>query len=145
MRFLVHSGNATYDPTLKKYLFNLDRRIPNPTKMKISKVNFIASTASRYPQVVYLRSDAIDTLIKVKHTLDLTDDNHENSTNVLSVLEETHNIERYRSSGAVMFPIHGHKASTKIDFYFTDNNQILDGIYVVPSQPGVSDAAVLVS
>ena len=78
MRFLVHSGNSTYSTTDKKFHFSLDRRFPNPTRLRISKVNYIASTADTYPTVVYLRSAAIDDLIKTKHTVELTENAHEN-------------------------------------------------------------------
>ena len=112
MRYLVHSGNSTYDQSTKRYSFNLDRRFPNPTRVRISKINFVASTADTYPTVVYLRSTAVDNLIKTKHTVELTDENHENPSDVLAVLEETHNVARYRQDGTLTFPIHGHMAST---------------------------------
>ena len=52
MRYLVHSEDATFDATTGKYMFYLDRRIANPYSITISKANFVAATASSYPQVV---------------------------------------------------------------------------------------------
>ena len=139
MRYLVHKGNSTYDVASKRFFCNLDRRFPNPTTVKLSKANFIASTADTYPTVVYLRSAAIDDLIKLKHTVELTDEAHENPSDTLMVLEETHDVARYRSPGAVTFPVHGHKATSKIDFYFTDNRTVLNGVYTPPLVQGVTD------
>ena len=139
MRFLVHSGNSTYSATDKKFHFSLDRRFPNPTRLRISKVNYIASTADTYPTVVYLRSAAIDDLIKTKHTVELTENAHENPSDALAILEETHTTARYRMNGNLTFPVHGHKNSTNIDFYFTDNTAVLNGVYTAPLVPGVSE------
>jgi len=139
MRYLVHSGNSTYDQSTKRYSFNLDRRFPNPTRVRISKINFVASTADTYPTVVYLRSTAVDNLIKTKHTVELTDENHENPSDVLAVLEETHNVARYRQDGTLTFPIHGHMASTVFDFYFTNNATFLNGTYTPTEVPGTTD------
>ena len=105
MRFLVHSGNSTYSATDKKFHFSLDRRFPNPTRLRISKVNYIASTADTYPTVVYLRSVAIDDLTKSKHTVELTEDAHENPSDALAILEETHTTARYRMNGNLTFPV----------------------------------------
>ena len=66
VRYLVHSGNSTYDATQRKFVYNLDRRFPNPTRVKVSKANYIATTAATYPNVVYLRSTAVDNLIKTR-------------------------------------------------------------------------------
>ena len=99
VRYLVHSGNSTYDATQRKFVYNLDRRFPNPTRVKVSKVNYVASTAATYPSVVYLRSTAVDNLIKTKHTVELTDEVHENpsqASDALAVLEETHTVGRCR-------------------------------------------------
>ena len=147
MRFLVHSGNSTYSATDKKFHFSLDRRFPNPTRLRISKVNYVAATAETYPTVVYLRSSAIDDLIKAKHTVELTENAHENPSDGLAILEETHTTARYRMNGNLTFPVHGHKNSTDIDFYFTDNTTPLDGVASTGAGSGgsssVSDADIV--
>ena len=139
MRYLVNGSNSTYDATTKRFYFNLDRRFPNPTRCRISRANFVASTASGYPNVVYLRSSAMDDLVKSKHTVELTDANHENPSNVLVVLEESHDVARYRQDGAITFALHGHMPTTRFDFYFTDNGTTLNGEYTPPLVPGVTD------
>ena len=64
VRFLLHSENATYNDTTKKYTFALDRRIANPRSIRLSKANYQQKTETAYPLSVYVRSDAITRLIK---------------------------------------------------------------------------------
>ena len=92
MRYLVHSEDATFDSTTGKYYFNLDTRIANPTRIRINKATFVAATASSYPQVVYLRSNKISELTRTKHTVELLDEGHENQSDVLAVLAESHTL-----------------------------------------------------
>ena len=64
VRFLLHSENATYNATTKKYTFALDRRIANPRSIRLSKANYQQKTETAYPLSVYVRSDAVTQLIK---------------------------------------------------------------------------------
>ena len=98
MRYVLHHSEAVFNETTKRWVFTLDRRIANPRSMRLSKCVFTASTASSYPSVVYMRSDAIHSMIKTKHTVELKADNHENSSNIIAVLEETHTHGRYAIS-----------------------------------------------
>ena len=114
MRFLVHHENSTYDPVTKRFYFNLDQRISNPTKVKVSKASYTASTTDSFPQVIYMRSEALNQLIKAKHTVDLVQNNHENPSDTIAVLEETHTQGRFRMQGAKLkFPVHSHTASSR--------------------------------
>ena len=77
VRLLLNSEDASYDSTTKKYSFVLDRRLDKPEKVRIVKAHYTAATTGSYPLVVYLRSDALSSLIKSKHTLRLKNENHE--------------------------------------------------------------------
>ena len=142
MRFLVHHDNSTYDAATKRFYFNLDQRISNPTRIKVSKASYTASTTASDPQVIYMRSQALNDLIKAKHTVDLVAEGHENASDAIAVLEETHTTGRYRMQGSTLvFPVHSHTASSrKFDFYFTNNFTALDGVYTAPSVPGTTTA-----
>ncbi len=132
MRYLLHHSDSTYDATTKRFTFTLDRRISNPVFFRINKVTFTAATAANYPSVVYMRSNALTSLSKTKHTVKSND--HENNSNVLAVLEETHTKGRYAMKGTVSFPVHGHTTSRSIDVYFTDGNTVLDGEVTTDNQ-----------
>jgi len=144
MRFLLHDSQAVYSATDKKWYFTLDRRIENPTHVRIGKCSFTAATASTYPAVVYMRSNALFELSAIKHTVELKSVNHHDSSNVIAVLHETHQKGRY-SGGGLSFPVHGHTNHTIIDIYFTDGGTILDGAVSTTAQVTSSgeDADVL--
>ena len=127
MRYLLHSGNATYDPTSKKFKFAIDERIQDPVSIRITKASFVAATASSYPSVVYLRSDAISQLCSQKHTVELKSLNHRDGTNIIAVLEERHNKARYSLEEAPRtLRVKKHENVTEIDVYWTDNQTVLD-------------------
>ena len=104
MRFLLHDSQAVYNASDKKWYFTLDRRIANPTSIRIGKCSFIAATASTYPAVVYMRSNALFELSAIKHTVELKSENHHDSSNVIAVLHESHQKGRY-TGGGLSFPI----------------------------------------
>jgi hypothetical protein len=142
MRYLLHHSDSTYDAATKRFTFTLDKRISNPVFFRVNKVTFIAPTADTYPSVVYLRSNALTSLSKTKHTVELKSDDHENNSNVLAVLEETHTKGRYAMKGSVSFPVHGHTSSRSIDVYFTDGTTVLAG-ESVPAPTGIADSDIV--
>ena len=90
-KFLLHSSLANYDATTKKWTFDLDKRISNPTSLRLAKAAYSTpGDTSPHPMVVYLRSDALARMIPLKHTLELRALNHENAANIIAVLSETH-------------------------------------------------------
>ena len=100
MKYLLHSSHATYNSTTKKWIFDLDRRISNPTVIRLAKATFTTpGDLSVHPAVIYMRSDALARMITRKHTVELRDDNHPNSSNVIATLTETHTRGRYRIIG----------------------------------------------
>ncbi len=128
MRYLFHHSDAAFDATSKRWKFTLDRRISNPRSIRLTKCVFTASTATSYPSVVYLRSDALHRMTKTKHTVELKANNHENPSNVIAVLQETHTQGRYAiSEKGVSLPVHGHTHAREIDLYFTDGATVMDG------------------
>ena len=143
MRLLLHSEDASYDATTKKYRFQLDRRIDKPKQLRVAKAFYSAATMTAYPLVVYLRSDNLHRLIKDKHTLRLKDDNHEQFENILSTMLEGDRDGRYSSNVDIRrLETDPHLHVTEIDIYFSSNATVLSGRYVVPPVPGVSSAQV---
>ena len=129
MKYLLHSSKATYDATTKKWVFDLDQRIHNPTQLRLTKATFTTTgDTSVHPSVVYMRSDALARMITRKHTVELQADNHPNSSNVIAVLTETHARGRYRILGGQTFPINPNQSERKIDIYFTDGETVLEGV-----------------
>ena len=95
-KYLLHSDSATFDATSKKWFFNLEQRIHNPRVIRLAQASFTtAGDTSPHPAVVYLRSDAISRMCQRKHTVALKDAGHNNDTNILAVLTETHTRGRY--------------------------------------------------
>ena len=140
MKYLLHSSKATYDATTKKWIFDLDQRIHNPTQLRLAKATFTtAGDTSVNPSVVYMRSDALARMISKKHTVELQDANHPNNSNVIATLTETHTRGRYRIIGGQTFPINPNQSERKIDIYFTDGDTILEG--EVGSGGGIVDAS----
>ena len=123
MRYLVHSEDATYNSETGRYEFDLTTRIPNPIRIRINQATYTAATNSSYPQVVYLRSEKLAQVTRSKHTVELKNNGHEDATDVLCALQESHAIGRYnlKSRRGVSFPVHGHVPIQKLDFYFTKN------------------------
>ena len=123
MRYLVHSEDATFNSDTGRYEFNLTTRIPNPFRIRINQATFTAATASSYPQVVYLRSEKLAQVTRRKHTVELKNNGHEDSTDVLCAMQESHAVGRYhlQTRSGVTFPVHGHVPIRKLDFYFTNN------------------------
>ena len=130
MRYLVHSEDATFNSANGRYEFNLVTRIPNPVRIRINQATYTAATASSYPQVVYLRSEKLSELTRSKHTVELKNNGHEDSTDVLCALQESHTIGRYHlntnnTRRGVTFPVFGHIPIRKLDFYFTNNRTLM--------------------
>ena len=119
-KYLLHSSLANYDATTKVWTFSLDRRISHPRRIRINSAAYIAPTMATYPQVVYLRSSKLSEAVRRKHTVELKDNSHENATDTLCVLHETHTVGRYNmdSQSKRNFAVHSHLPLRKIDFYF---------------------------
>ena len=90
MRYLLHSDNATYDAASKKWYFNLDKRITHPSSIIVKKCSYVGATSTSYPSVAYLRSDTLSNWIATKHTVEVKSEAHENESNVICTLEESH-------------------------------------------------------
>ena len=143
MRYLLHHTDASYNSVTKKWIVTTDRRVSNPTSIRIASCTFTAATASSYPSVVYMRSDALTQLSRTKHTVELKAVDHEDNSNVIAVLQETHTLGRYATKDAVRFPVHGHTQSTRIDIYFTDGTTIMAGEVVGDSPASGLDADIV--
>ena len=128
MKYLLHHSDSVYDDTTKRWQFTLDKRIGNPIHIKISKLSFTAAVAATYPAVVYIRSDALHKMARVKHSVELKSADHENASNVIAVLQETHTLGRYKLHEPVFLPVHPNSYHSRaLDLYFTDGSTVLDG------------------
>ena len=127
MRYLIHSDDCTFDVTTGKHTILLDRRISNPQNLTVVKCVYEAPTDAGgvYPLAVYLRSEGVNDLIKNKHTIQLTENNHENEADVIAVLKESFSSKRYLLEKERNFLIKQHAYVRAFDFYFTDNNSII--------------------
>jgi hypothetical protein len=151
VRYLLHNSDATYDVAAKTWYFHLDRRISNPTRLKLNKATFSpVSNLSPMPHVIYMHSRALSDMILEKHTVVLKGEAHENSTDVIAVLEETHTRGRYAlKEKDSVFRVNPHSVKRSIDIYFTDGTGAnLDGeIAGAPPPPpsGSADDATIVA
>ena len=89
MRYIVHSADCTYDTATHKHSIVLDRRISNPTTVRLVSALYEAPTLASYPLGVYLVSDALGEMIPQKHTVKLKASNHENQDATVAVLTES--------------------------------------------------------
>ena len=142
MRILVHSEDATYNPATKQWVFTLDRRISNPTRIVVQQCNYSASTTTNYPLTVYVRSSGLTSLSRVKHTVELKGADHEDNSDTVVVLHQTNHANRYELDRPFSFPVHGHLPQQVIDFTFCDGRTPLDGRYTPAPVPGVSSAQI---
>ena len=89
VRFLLSDGNATYSNGV--FTFALDRRLRNATAARFRKASYVLDTSVAVaPNIVYLRSRALNSISANTHTVILTDTQHENAVDVLAILEDTH-------------------------------------------------------
>ena len=119
VRFLLSDGNATYSNGV--FTFALDRRRRNATQARFRKASYVLdSSVSVVPNIVYLRSRALNKISANTHTVILTDSQHENAVDVLAVLEDTHTTGRYRMiEDPRPLPL-TYSHLRNLDFYFTD-------------------------
>ena len=122
MRFLLHNEEAVYDATTKVWHYTLDKRISNPTSLMVKKATFSpVSSLTVLPHVIYMHSTALSDMILDKHTVVLRANAHENSTDVIGVLEETHTRGRYAlTEREGPFRLSPSSNKRVIDIYFTD-------------------------
>ena len=119
MRFLLSDGNSTYSNG--NFTFNLDRRLRNVTRARFRKASYVVDpTLSVVPNIVYLRSRALNAIAANTHTMILKDSGHENPTDVFGILEETHTVGRYRMIEDPRSVPLAYSHLRNLDFYFTD-------------------------
>ena len=119
VRFLLSDGNATYSNGV--FTFALDRRLRNATQARFRKASYVLDTSVAVaPNIVYLRSRALNSISANTHTVILTDTQHENAVDVLAILEDTHTTGRYRMiEDPRTLPL-TYSHLRNLDFYFTD-------------------------
>ena len=92
LKYLLHSSKSTFDATTNRYTYTLDRKLGGfANRIVLAAASFnCATNIDPLPHVVYMRSDALSRIIRSKHTVELVSDSHDNATNVIAVLTETH-------------------------------------------------------
>ena len=127
MRYLIHSDDCSYDGATGIYNIDIDKKIFNPVNLKLMNIVFEAPTDDSYPLAVYCHSQAINDLVRAKHTLKLTAENHENESDVIAVLSEDQTAGRFRLRQTRRFPLNSATHIRSFDFRFTDNESIVGG------------------
>ena len=140
MRFLLHSSDCVYDSDTKRWVCHLAQRFSNPSQITLVAATYKCSTADSYPITVYLRSEALQRLAKSHHSIELAP--HELISDALGVLRLSDDPMVFHLESRFRFPVHSHLTEQKLDFFFTDNRTILDGVYTAPAVPGVSDTVM---
>ena len=76
----------------------LDKRPSNATTVRVRKADFqyTVPVGSVAPHVVYMRSTALHNAARNKHSAILKANQHDDSVDVIAVLEESHTTARYR-------------------------------------------------
>ena len=144
VRLLLHSEDATYDDSTKRYKFVLDKRIQRPTQITVSKCTYAnASGVPVHPLVVYFESQALSKLVQQKHTLQLKTTNHDHQTDVLATCLETHTVGRYAQEDKRVLSTDPDLHIKEIDIAFSDNGTLLAKTASAAQNPTGSDEDVL--
>jgi hypothetical protein len=124
MKFLFHKDNAAYDVTSKQFTFTLTENLQNPTTLLLDDVVFKASTMinTAYPQTLYLRSNALTTMMTTNHTIEIKQNGSKRRSNIIAVLN-MYELGRYEllKNRLYRFNIDKHRVNKIFDFTFTDN------------------------
>ncbi len=137
MKFLVHSSDCAYNTITKRWVCNLAQRFSNPTEFTLVAGSYRCSTADSYPIAVYLRSEALQKLCKTHHSIELAP--HEIISDAFGILRMSDSSDVFHLESRFHFPVHSHLTEQKLDFYFTDNRTLLNGVYTPPMVQGVTD------
>ena len=110
----------------------------------MTQANFNAATASDYPPVVYLRSEALSRLATRKTAVELKSSGHEDRTDAICTLQESHALGRYHlgTEKSVSFRVQRDLNITKLDFGFYDNRTSMPSGGVVSSGSAAAAGAV---
>ena len=140
MKFLVHSSDCAYNTITKRWVCNLAQRFSNPTQFTLVAGSYRCSTADSYPIAVYLRSEALQKLCKTHHSIELAP--HEIISDAFGILRISDSSDVFHLQSRFRFPVHSHLTEQKLDFYFTDNRTLLNGLYTPPLSSGHMLSAV---
>ena len=131
MKYLFHRSSSLHNNTDKIYNFTASENLKNPTTMILEDVVYRATTRADYlyPQTIYLRSDALTTMLKENHTVEVKSDGSNRSSNIIGVLTQTSFPGRYELRGKYRFKIDPHRTNKIFEFTFTDGDTRLDTIF----------------
>ena len=126
MKYLFHRDESVYDAATKEFTFTTSENLHNPTHLRLEDVTYRASTQSDhlYPQTIYLRSNALTSMLRVNHTVEVRSDGSNRRSNIIAVLNQ-YTTGRYELRGRYRFTIDPHRTNKVFDFTFTDGQTAL--------------------
>ena len=126
MKYLFHRDESIYDAATKEFTFTTTDNLQNPTTLILEDIVYRASTQADhlYPQTVYLRSNALTSMLKENHTVEIKSDGSNRSSNIIAVLNQ-YVTGRYELRGLYRFKIDKHRMNRVFDFQFTDGTTAL--------------------
>ncbi len=119
VRFILQDSKATLSNGV--YTYSLDTRLSNASVFALKKCSFQLTTTGTPPVGIIMRSNAIHRISGHKHTVELKSNNHQDASDIIAVLEESHTTGRYQLRGVLPRPIKlRYSHLRELDFYFTD-------------------------
>ena len=118
VRFILSDSKATLVDGI--FTYSLDQRLNNASLLHLKKCSFQLTTTGTPPVAIYLRSAAVHRLSSHKHTVELKANNHQSSSDILGVLEESHTVGRYQLRGFPRPVRLKYSHLRNIDVYFSD-------------------------
>jgi len=127
VRFILTNDHATLASGI--YTYSLDTRLSNASFLQLKKCSFQLTTTGTAPVAIFIRSKAFHRIGGSKHTLVLKSDNHQDSSDILAILEESHTTGRYQLRGIPRPVPLRYSHLRKLDLYFThpDGTNVLSG------------------
>ncbi len=127
VRFILTDDNATLSSGI--YTYSLDTRLSNASFLQLKKCSFQLTTTGTAPIAVFIRSKAFHRIGGSKHTLVLKSNNHQDSSDILAVLEESHTTGRYQLRGIPRPVPLRYTHLRELDLYFTkpDGTNVISG------------------
>ena len=127
VRFILTDDNATLASGI--YTYSLDTRLSNASFLQLKKCSFQLTTTGTAPLAVFVRSAAFHRIGGSKHTLVLKSNNHQDSSDILAILEESHTTGRYQLRGIPRPVPLRYSHLRELDLYFTkpDGTNVISG------------------
>jgi hypothetical protein len=123
MRFVLTSRNATYDETLREYIFELGQPLSNFKKFRILDCSFVLENHTLAPPEIFMRSEKLADNISrgaIREVKKGVNDGLAHSSNVIAYLTENTDKFRYHLKHPIEYEIRRNGFIQRLDFFFTD-------------------------